>query len=277
MRWTSASSLLLLLVLLLAIAVANAGPDALFGGFGYGYPNVKVRKRQLASDDNSAQATESPTQRQPPAQTSPTTSEQPPPPPESTPDPTSEPRTTPPSSTSRTQPQSSSTPPDTPTPTADSTTPTQDQQKPTETNNVPSTTNSPSVVIVTNTVTISGTPVQQTSASTVAPGQTLAPGLGNNAGGPGGSSGVGTPPKNVIIGVVVGVGGSITLAGLAFVVWRLHTRRSFRGPGDEDDLMNAGTAVGTSSLETSGTSSSPFKSTLDQYHHPGGLNASSNF
>jgi len=88
-----------------------------------------------------------------------------------------------------------------------------------------------------------------------------------------------TANKNIIIGVVVGVGGAIILGGIAVVAWRLRRRRNSRGPGDEDDLMHSGTAVGSSSHETStvGTANSPFKTTLDQYHNPGPVNQASNF
>ena len=85
-----------------------------------------------------------------------------------------------------------------------------------------------------------------------------------------------TANKNIIIGVVVGVGGAIILGGIAVVAWRLRRGRNSRGPGDEDDLMNSGTAVGSSSHETS-TVGSPFKTTLDQYHNPGPVNQASNF
>jgi hypothetical protein len=91
-----------------------------------------------------------------------------------------------------------------------------------------------------------------------------------------GSPGISTNTRNIIIGVVVGVGGAIILGGLAVVIYRLRRRRSARGPGDDDDLMQAGTAVGANGNETS-TTSSPFKSTLDQYHNPGPVNPASNF
>lgn len=79
---------------------------------------------------------------------------------------------------------------------------------------------------------------------------------------------------------MVGVGGAILIAGVAFVAWRIWGRNRRNADNDEDDLMSAGTAVGSNQREkapspTSG--STPFRSTLDQYHNPGPVNAASNF
>ncbi|EEQ84070.1 uncharacterized protein BDCG_00875 [Blastomyces dermatitidis ER-3] len=256
MRWTPSLSLLLLSVLLLAITVVGAEQ-----------PNHHGRKRQIISiDDPAASATESPSEeptttttttsttstREDPTTTSETAKEEP----------TTKPSDSPTSKTTTNR----------PTRPTDRTTP-----RPTRTPTPPPTRSS--VIIVTNTITLSGSTYEQTSASTIAPGQTLAPGLGNDAGGRRTSSGLSESSERIIIGVVVGVGGAVILGGLAFVAWRLRRKRNARGLGDDDDLMNAGTAVGSSSLETSTTAAgaSPFKSTLDQYHHPGGVNPSSNF
>ncbi|OJD09969.1 hypothetical protein AJ78_08829 [Emergomyces pasteurianus Ep9510] len=246
MRWTPTFSLLLLSVLLLAIAVAGAEEN--------------VRKRQIVSvDDPKPSESGSPT-------TEPTV------PPSTTTPPSTEPTTT---TTSEEPTKSSEQPPTTPT---DKPTKTgDDTPSPTKTK-TPTPTRS-SVVIVTNTITRGGSTIEQTAASTLGPGQTAAPGLGNEGGGSPSSSGLSDSSKKIIIGVVVGVGGAVILGGLAFVAWRLRRKRNARGLGDDDDLMNAGTAVGSSTHETStmGTTHSPFKSTLDQYHHPGGVNPSSNF
>ncbi|KKZ65376.1 hypothetical protein EMCG_08795 [[Emmonsia] crescens] len=248
MRWTPTFSLLLLSALLLAIAVAGTEENG--------------RKRQVISvDDPAPSESETPTvepSSTPSTTTSPTetttTTETPT-------EPTSKPSDPPPSTTPTDK------PPQTPGPTTAS---------PTKTKTPPP---QSSVIIITNTITVGGSVIEQTSASTIAPGQTPAPGLGKEGGGSNGSSGLSDSSKKTIIGVVVGVGGAVILGGLAFVAWRLRRKRNARGLNDDDDLMNAGTAVGSSSHETStmGNTPSPFKATLDQYHHPGGVNPSSNF
>ncbi|PGG99466.1 hypothetical protein GX51_06286 [Blastomyces parvus] len=250
MRWTSSFSLLLFSVLLLAIAVVGAEQ-----------PNHDGRKRQIISiDDPKPSETESSSEEPTSSSTSSTSSEKPTTTSETSKDtPTTKP-TDPPTKTTDSRP--TRTEPTTPPPTR---------------TNSPSPTRS-SVIIVTNTITRSGSTFEQTATSTLDPGQTAAPGLGNDGNGGRSSSGLSESSKRTIIGVVVGVGGAVILGGLAFVAWRLRRKRNARGPGD-DDLMNAGTAVGSSSYETTttGAGHSPFKSTLDQYHHPGGVNPSSNF
>ncbi|PGH30296.1 hypothetical protein GX50_06923 [[Emmonsia] crescens] len=248
MRWTPTFSLLLLSALLLAIAVAGTEENG--------------RKRQVSVDDPAPSESETPTV-EPSSTPSTTTS--------STETTTTTETPTEPTSTPN-DPPPSTTPTDRPPQTTGQTTP-----SPTKTNTPPPRS---SVIIVTNTITISGSVIEQTSASTIAPGQTLAPGLGKEGGGSNGSSGLSDSSKKTIIGVVVGVGGAVILGGLALVAWRLRRKRNARGLNDDDDLMNAGTAVGSSSHETSTmgtTTHSPFKATLDQYHHPGGVNPSSNF
>ena len=93
------------------------------------------------------------------------------------------------------------------------------------------------------------------------------------------SSGLSSSDKKIIIGVVVGVGGAIVLGVLGVVLWRLHKKRSEQYNDEDDDLMG-GTAVGTGPREKApspAAGGTPFKSTLDQYHNPGRVNAASNF
>jgi hypothetical protein len=90
--------------------------------------------------------------------------------------------------------------------------------------------------------------------------------------------------KNIIIGVVGGVGGAIVLGALGFVAWRIWGRK--RRAEENDGLMDYHTA-GTSAFSSepkpdassTGTapSRSPFQTTLEDYHRPGQVNASSNF
>lgn len=75
----------------------------------------------------------------------------------------------------------------------------------------------------------------------------------------------------------MGVVGAILLGGLAAVAWRFR-RRNRRPAEDDDDLM--GGAPGSAGREktSNGSDSSPFKSTLEQYHNPNGMvNTASNF
>jgi hypothetical protein len=92
-------------------------------------------------------------------------------------------------------------------------------------------------------------------------------------------SGITKTQKNVVIGVVVGVGGAILLGGLIIVFWRL--KKAKKNPVDEDDLMRRGgspLAESGRDMHSASTDTSPFQATLDQYRRPPGqVNASSNF
>lgn len=89
-------------------------------------------------------------------------------------------------------------------------------------------------------------------------------------------SGLSQTNKNIIGGVVGGVGGALLLGGIALVFWRMK-KRQHKVSADDDDLMaNTGAALGDK--PTSGSGSSPFQSNLEQYHNPGGRpNAAANF
>jgi hypothetical protein len=96
-------------------------------------------------------------------------------------------------------------------------------------------------------------------------------------GGSVGSSGLKTSQRNIIIGVVVGIGGAILLGGLAVVLYRLRRKEN---PVDEDDLMRRdGSPLAETRREPlQGAGTSPFRATLDQYHNrTGPVNAASNF
>ncbi|CAG8948642.1 hypothetical protein HYFRA_00001761 [Hymenoscyphus fraxineus] len=86
--------------------------------------------------------------------------------------------------------------------------------------------------------------------------------------------------RNIIIGVVVGVGGAIIFGGLFIVAWRIWGRK--KGNDDSDGLMGFRSGSGNGTSEMAGTgapAASPFQSTLENYHNParGNVNASSNF
>lgn len=105
----------------------------------------------------------------------------------------------------------------------------------------------------------------------------------NQSGKDSGSSGMKEGTKKTVIGVVVGIGGAIVLGALALVGYRIWGRR--RHNEENDGLMdyNMGTG-GVEKHEPSGSVAgsqaqhpSPFQSTLENYHQPGQVNASSNF
>jgi hypothetical protein len=110
-----------------------------------------------------------------------------------------------------------------------------------------------------------------TTATTALPGD-----LANNTSG-NSSGGMPDTTRNTIIGVVVGVGGAIVLAGLALIAWRIWGRK--KNQEESDGLMGYNNGpekneVGTSAV---GSGRSPFQSTLESYHAPTQVNTASNF
>lgn len=86
--------------------------------------------------------------------------------------------------------------------------------------------------------------------------------------------------QSTVIGVVVGVGGAIVLGALALVAFRIWGRKKHLE--ESDGLMDYDSGVGT--VEKSeprssggGNQRNPFQSTLENYHQPTAVNASSNF
>ena len=105
----------------------------------------------------------------------------------------------------------------------------------------------------------------------------------NQTGKDSGSTGMSPSTRKTVIGVVVGIGGAIVLGALGLVGYRIWGRR--RHNEETDGLMdyNMGTG-GVEKHEPSGSIGgsqaqhpSPFQSTLENYHQPGQVNASSNF
>jgi cytoskeletal protein RodZ len=111
---------------------------------------------------------------------------------------------------------------------------------------------------------------------------TPTPGLSDENKSGGGSGGMSTGTRNIVIGVVVGVGGAIVLGALAFVAFRVWGRK--RGADENDGLMNYNTGYAPMDKPEGGSSGgvapaarNPFQSTLESYHQPTQVNASSNF
>ena len=98
-----------------------------------------------------------------------------------------------------------------------------------------------------------------------------------------GQTGMSTATRNTIIGVVVGVGGAIVVAAIAFAAWRIRGRR--RKSEENDGLMGyggytAGAAEKPELYSQAGSGSTgptPFQSTLESYHAPTQVNQASNF
>ncbi|KAK3951940.1 hypothetical protein QBC32DRAFT_152745 [Pseudoneurospora amorphoporcata] len=86
--------------------------------------------------------------------------------------------------------------------------------------------------------------------------------------------GMSTQTRNIVIGVVVGVGGAIVLAGLGIVAWRIWGRK--RQSDEADNLMEYNDA-GKPEVGGSMAGRTPFQSTLESYHAPTHVNQASNF
>lgn len=92
-----------------------------------------------------------------------------------------------------------------------------------------------------------------------------------------GSTGMTPQTRNTVIGVVVGVGGAIVLAGIAFLVLRLRRKKQ---PEESDGLMdynNGLVAADKAEVASSNSGRTPFQSTLESYHAPTQVNTASNF
>jgi len=86
--------------------------------------------------------------------------------------------------------------------------------------------------------------------------------------------------RTTVIGVVVGIGGAIILAGLGFVAWRIWGRKKDQEEADNlmvdyNSLSHSSEKPDTVGGSTSGRS--PFQSTLESYHAPTQVNTASNF
>lgn len=78
--------------------------------------------------------------------------------------------------------------------------------------------------------------------------------------------------------MVVGIGGAILLGGLALVAYRIWGRKKAREDGDDFmDYSRPDTGVEKAGGSSAGNSANPFQSTLESYHNPAKVNASSNF
>jgi hypothetical protein len=106
----------------------------------------------------------------------------------------------------------------------------------------------------------------------------------------GSSSGMSTKTRNTVIGVVVGIGGAIVVGALGLVAWRIWGRKKHNdeadGLMDFDESNSRPNSNGPyhsvekteyGSVGSAGPQRSPFASTLDTYHQPTHVNASSNF
>ncbi|KAM6523636.1 hypothetical protein FSOLCH5_004251 [Fusarium solani] len=123
---------------------------------------------------------------------------------------------------------------------------------------------------------------------------TSTPGLSSD--GSDSSSGMSPKTRNTVIGVVVGVGGAIVVGALAVVAWRIWGRKKHNDEADglmDFNETNNSSGHGINSTNgayhavektepasigsAGGPGRSPFQATLDNYHQPTQVNASSNF
>ena len=104
------------------------------------------------------------------------------------------------------------------------------------------------------------------------------PGLSDDDNG-GGSEGMSEETRNIVIGVVVGVGGAIVIGALAFVVFRIRNRKRAAEEPDHFPTMEPMDKPDSGHGPTGhiGGPRNPFQSTLETYHAPTNVNASSNF
>lgn len=120
------------------------------------------------------------------------------------------------------------------------------------------------------------------SSSTAVSVSTPTAGL-NESSSSSGSSGMSDQTRKTIIGVVVGVGGAIVLAVAGLFAWRIWGRKKANEENDGLMSYNNGAegksevgGLNAGSTQT-GAARSPFQSTLESYHAPSNVNASSNF
>ncbi|KAJ4310152.1 hypothetical protein N0V84_011121 [Fusarium piperis] len=123
---------------------------------------------------------------------------------------------------------------------------------------------------------------------------TSTPGLSSD--GNDSSSGMSPKTRNTVIGVVVGIGGAIVVGALGVVAWRIWGRKKHNDEADglmdfDETTNNSGHGINSTngayrSVEKTepgsigsagGPGRSPFQATLDNYHQPAQVNASSNF
>jgi hypothetical protein len=89
------------------------------------------------------------------------------------------------------------------------------------------------------------------------------------------STGMDTATRNKVIGGVVGgVGGAALLGVLILVAYRIWGKRKNQ-IDDTDDVLMMGRPFNGEKSDT--VAPTPFKSTLESYHNPAQVNASSNF
>lgn len=151
------------------------------------------------------------------------------------------------------------------------------------------TTREPATSVITSIVYTTNSDGERTSmTSEIVTTQTPADLVGDGSDG-GDGGGMPTKDRNILIGVVVGVGGAIVLGALAFVGWRLWGRKKRNEENDHlMDYTTAGTSAfnndpkndamsGSAATPATGPSRTPFQTTLENYHQPTPVNASSNF
>lgn len=149
--------------------------------------------------------------------------------------------------------------------------------KPTDTTPTPSNTEPQETSHPVSTVTHVVTETRKDGSKTTRTETDTSPTAGLQDGsGKGTSSGMSTQTRNIVIGVVVGVGGAIVLGGIALVAFRIWGRKKSQHE-NEDDYTPGYQPVEKSEAGNSPSGRSPFQSTLESYHAPTQVNTASNF
>ncbi|SZF05341.1 unnamed protein product [Blumeria hordei] len=147
----------------------------------------------------------------------------------------------------------------------------------TSTTIIPASSVSQSVELVTTIVTVSGSAVTSVSESTAITTVPASGPTGKSSPKDGIADKSDSKSKNTIIGVSVGVGGTILLATMAAIGWRIwgRKRRSEQVSGLDFRTISPGQEKpgGINNMRPT----NPFQSTLETYHNPTRVNASSNF
>ncbi|RKF56935.1 hypothetical protein OnM2_077026 [Erysiphe neolycopersici] len=135
---------------------------------------------------------------------------------------------------------------------------------------------STTIELITSIVTVSGSIVTSVSSSTEV--TTIPSQPTNGLSSSNSSTGIDSKTRNTIIGVISGIGALALLAGIILVIRTVLTRRRNKDPNRGWSDFGTGVPVNENTTGMSNTRPvNPFQSTLENYHNPARVNASSNF
>ncbi|POS84828.1 hypothetical protein EPUL_003421 [Erysiphe pulchra] len=135
---------------------------------------------------------------------------------------------------------------------------------------------STTIELITSIVTVSGSVVTSISSSTEVTTVPSEPTDGLSS--PNNTTGIDSKTRNTIIGVISGIGALALLGGVIFVIRTVLTRRRNKDPNRGWSDFGTGAPVNDNITGIGNTRPiNPFQSTLENYHNPARVNASSNF